>query len=279
MSDRVELMCLYWTSAGFFPGRGDVSRFGFRDRAEAAAKAGFSGIGIWHSDLEHSLSSMSLKDMRAILEDNGLKHLELEFLTDWFLEGEKRQVSDARRRLLLEASEALGAKHIKVGDFDRSSRPLPLIVEAFAELCAEAKDYGATIAFEFMPSSMIDNLRDSLAMVEAAGAANGGLALDIVHVMNQAVPFEELSMIPPGRLVSVELNDGTLPGSPNRDPGRERRFCGEGEYDIPGFISAIKKTGYSGPWAVEVFSEELCGLPLEELMTRAFATTMRIGFS
>ena len=32
--------------------------------------------------------------------------------------------------------------------------------------------------------------------------------------------------------------------------------------------------GYPGPWAVEVFSEELVGLSLEELNTRAFNTTM-----
>jgi hypothetical protein len=32
--------------------------------------------------------------------------------------------------------------------------------------------------------------------------------------------------------------------------------------------------GYTGPWAVEVMSEELTQLPLEELTTRAFKTTM-----
>jgi hypothetical protein len=32
--------------------------------------------------------------------------------------------------------------------------------------------------------------------------------------------------------------------------------------------------GYAGPWAVEVMSEELAGLPLEELNTRAFKTTL-----
>jgi len=32
--------------------------------------------------------------------------------------------------------------------------------------------------------------------------------------------------------------------------------------------------GYTGPWAAEVMSEELAGLPLDELATRAFDTTM-----
>ena len=53
--NNVELMNLYWTTAGVFPGRGEISRFDFKDRVEASAKAGFKGIGIWHTDLEHIL--------------------------------------------------------------------------------------------------------------------------------------------------------------------------------------------------------------------------------
>jgi sugar phosphate isomerase/epimerase len=75
-------------------------------------------------------------------------------------------------------------------------------------------------------------------------------------------------------LINVELNDGTLPGSPRRDPSRERRYCGEGEFDIKGFIACLDNMGYSGPWAVEVFSPELTGLSLEALNTRPFETTI-----
>lgn len=74
-------------------------------------------------------------------------------------------------------------------------------------------------------------------------------------------------------MINVELNDGTLPGSPHHDPSN-RRFCGEGEYDIHGLIRCVKTMGYSGPWAVEVISETLFSLPLNELSTRAFETTM-----
>ena len=267
-------MNLFWTTAGVFPSAGEISRFDFKDRVEAAARAGFRGIGIWHSDLEHILQSRTLPEMQMILEDNGIKYVELEFLTDWFLDGARKAESDTRKRKLLEASAALDAKHIKIGDFDNTACPMPRIVEAFAALCQEAADYGATIGFEFMASAMIDNLRDSLAMVEAAGAKNGGLILDIVHVVNLGIPYEEISRIPLSYLIGVELNDGTLPGSPKHDPSRARRFCGDGEFDIRGFIKAVNKTGYTGPWAVEVFSDELVGLSLNELNTRAYESTI-----
>jgi sugar phosphate isomerase/epimerase len=274
MKSNVELMNLYWTTAGVFPGVGEISRFDFKDRVEAAARAGFKGIGIWHTDLEHILQHRTVQEMKMILDDNGVKHVELEFLTDWFLDGARKAESDSRKKRLLEASKALHAKHIKVGDFYNTACPLSRIIEAFAALCQEAEDYGATIGFEFMASAMIDNLKDSLAMVQTAGAKNGGLILDLAHVATLGITHADISHIPLQYLINVELNDGTLPGSPRHDPSRARRFCGQGEFDIQGFIKCVNKMGYTGPWAVEVFSEELVGWSLEELNTQAFQTTM-----
>jgi sugar phosphate isomerase/epimerase len=270
----VELMNLYWTTAGVFPGVGEISRYDFKDRVEAAAKAGFRGIGIWHTDLEHILHHKTIREMKMILDDNGMKHVELEFLTDWFLDGARKAESDNRKRRLLEASNVLDAKHVKVGDFYNTGCPMSRIIDAFAALCKEADDYGATIGFEFMASAMIDNLKDSLTMVENAGAHNGGLILDIVHVVNLGITYEEISKIPLQYLINVELNDGTLPGSPRHDPSRARRFCGEGEFDIKGFIKCVKEMGYTGPWGVEVFSKELVGWSLEALNTQAFQKTL-----
>lgn len=274
MKNNVELMNLFWTTAGIFPGEGDISPYDFKDRVEAAAKVGFKGIGIWYADLEHITLHRPLHEMKLILDDNGMKYVELEFLTDWFLDGVRKAESDSRKKRLLVASEALGAKHIKIGDFYNSPCPMPRIIEAFAALCTEAKDYGATIGFELMGCAMIDNIKDALTMVEAAGAKNGGLILDIFQVVNLGIPYAEISRIPLNYLINIELNDGTLPGSPHQDPSRARRFCGEGEYDIQGLIRCVQNIGYLGPWAVEVMSKELTRLTLEELNTRAFTTTM-----
>lgn len=274
--DDTELMSLFWTTAGVFPGDGEISPFDFRDRVEAAAHAGFRGIGIWHTDLEHCMIHRSLKEMKAILDDNDIRYLELEFLTDWFLGDARKGESDSRKQRLLAASEVLGAKHIKVGDFYNCDVSLEQATESFAALCSEAADHGATIGFEIMGCAMIDNLRDALAMVRGAGAPNGGIILDILQVVALGMPYDEIAEIPRSSLVGVELNDGTLPGSPNDDPSRARYYCGEGEYDIRGFVQAVRRTGFDGPWAVEVMSRELTGLPLRVQSNRAFETTMQV---
>ena len=70
------------------------------------------------------------------------KHVELEFITDWFLDGEKKKKSDKTKQLLLTAAEALGAaRHIKVGDFEMNTVPMPRLIECFAALCTDAANY------------------------------------------------------------------------------------------------------------------------------------------
>lgn len=273
MKKDIDLMNLFWTTAGVFPGHGEISRFDFKDRVQAAARAGFTGIGIWHTDLEHILQYRTLKEMKRILDDNGIVHIELEFLNDWFLDGARKAEADNRKKRLFEASEILHAKHVKVGDFYNSTCPMPQIIESFAALCQEPENYGAAIGFEIMGCAMINNIRDALTMVETAGAKNGGLIIDIYQVANLGMSYADISRIPLKYLTNVELNDGTLPGSPNHDPSN-RRFCGEGEYDIHGLIHCVTNMGYSGPWGVEVISEKLAMLPLKEMSTKAFNTTI-----
>ena len=70
-----------------------------------------------------------------------------------------------------------------------------------------------------------------------------------------------------------------LPGpadhyGPDFDAINHRRFCGEGEFQVPRFVECVLKTGYTGPFGIEVLSQELREKPLEELTTRAFSTTV-----
>ena len=93
MSSKVELIASYWTLAGAaLPHSGaEYSSFEFKPRVEAAARAGFKGIGLWHADLEHTLKSRDLPEMKRILDDNGMKHIEIEVIEDWFVDGERRR--------------------------------------------------------------------------------------------------------------------------------------------------------------------------------------------
>jgi hypothetical protein len=96
---QVELVALYWTVSGpveVHVGR-EWSLFDWADRCAEARKVGFSGLGIWHADLEHVLQTRSLQEMKQSFDDNGLRHLEVECLLDWFPSGPCGQLNSHLR--------------------------------------------------------------------------------------------------------------------------------------------------------------------------------------
>jgi sugar phosphate isomerase/epimerase len=277
----VELVGLYWTLSGpveVHVGR-EWSTFDWRDRCEEAAKVGFSGIGIWHADLEHVLERRSLREMKEIFDAAGLKHLELEFLMDWFLDpgDERRKASDEQRRFLFEAAAVLEPHHIKVGNIPATPAPLEQVTERFAELCADAADHhAATIAYEIMPfDPNVPSLDAVIALAQGAGATNGGIAIDTWHMGKLGIPPEDLRRIPLEYLAWVELSDGMRENMP--DPVDEtinhRRLPGEGEFDVAAYVDVMTDMGYAEPWGVEVLSEDLRNRPMDEIFRRAYETT------
>ena len=278
MKNQVDLIASYWTLAGGAEPHTDheYSLFDFKDRVEACAKVGFKGVGIWHADLVHTLKRRPLTEIKRILDDNGMKHIELEFLGDWFLTGEKKKQSDIVKRELLEAASVLGARHIKVGDFFHTDTPMPQVIDSFAALCKDAAAHGTKVVYELMPFAMIDTLQDTLTMLKGAAAKNGGIIFDLWHIVKMGIPYEEVARFPMEYFFGVEINDGTFtaPWSLHEDTINHRRLCGEGEFDITGFLDCVWKAGYRGPVGIEVLNKELRELPLDELAKRSFSTTM-----
>jgi sugar phosphate isomerase/epimerase len=281
MGARDDLVGLYWTTSGpveVHVGR-EWSLFDLRDRCEQAARVGFKGIGLWHADLEHVLETRTLAEVRQLFDDHGLEHLELEFLGDWFLDpgDERRRASDARRALLFGAAAELPAHHIKVGNIVGTECELPRIVEGYAELCADAARYtDAKIVYEFMPYDVnVNDIDTALAVVEGADAPNGGLALDTWHLGKLRLEPDDLRRIPPRFVSWVELSDGPYEYAEDRldEVINRRRLPGEGEFPLVEYVSVCRELGYDGPWGVEVLSEELRNLPIEQIFERAYETT------
>lgn len=276
----VELVGSYWTFAGGAMPHSDheFSTFDFRERVEALSRAGFKGMGIWHADLVKVREKYSLQEMKRIFDDNGIVHVELEFLTDWFLEGDKKQASDERRRLLLSAAEALHARHVKVGDFDNSKYEMPRLTEAWAQLCKDGAAHGTRILFELMPFSMLTTLTDTLAMLDGAGAANGGIMFDFWHIEKLKISHDELARVPQKYLLGVEMNDGFRRPPPEwslfEETVNHRQFCGEGQFDVGGILAALRKAGYAGPYGVEVLSQDIRPWPLDKVTAIASTTTL-----
>ena len=278
----VELLGLYWTVSGpveVHEGR-EWSMFDFRDRCEQAARVGMSGIGLWHADIEHQLESRSLEEMKSIFDDSGLRHLELEFLQEWFLDpgDERRATSDETRKMLWEAAAALGAHHVKVGNIPGTPAEIPIVAERFAELCADAAEHhDAKVVYEFMPfDANVQDIDTALEVVGAADSGNAGVAIDTWHMSKLGIAADELRKVPVEQLTWIELSDGQRENMDDliEETTRFRKLPGEGEFDIPSYIEVALDHGYPGPWGVEVLSDELREKPIEEIFQSAYDTSV-----
>lgn len=273
----LELMAAYWTLAGGASplAQPHVSPIDFVEKVKAAARAGFRGLGFWHTDLKHLLNRWSAQELRRILDDHGIAHVEMEFLTGWFAEGAERAESDRYRQLLLETGGVLGARHLKIGDL--SQRPIPpgYVVECFAEICREAAREGMQVGIELMPFSAFNSLPELLQLVESADQPNGGLLLDFWHLQKLDIAACSIARIDPRKIVAIELSDGFIRSMPDlvREATERRQLCGEGEWDVRAFVRDVTQMGYEGLWSVEIMSEELRRVPIAQMAQRAFDTT------
>jgi sugar phosphate isomerase/epimerase len=288
VAENIELIAAYFTLAGdVYPfGPTQISPFPFRDRIEAAARAGWKGIGMIPDDVEATATKIGFPEMKRILSANGIKYFELEFLVDWHLEGLRRDKSDEIRRKLLAIAETFGARNIKVGpglgQDVRNPLPEELIPDilrmqaAFADLCRDAAKHGTAIVLEIMPFGNVRTIEDGRAVVEGANQPNGFLLLDIWHMARGGIDYGKINEIPQRFIGSIELDDAdeTVVGTLWDDTIHRRRLPGEGALQPQSFICAVQSAGYRGPWGVEILSETFRKLPLREMAEQSFNATM-----
>jgi sugar phosphate isomerase/epimerase len=278
---NVDLIASYWTIAGklnFADGMDlDGSPIDFPQRVRAAIAGGYAGVGLTYPDLKKTAARHGYDGIRSILRDNGVKIFEVEFLTDWFTDGDRRRQSDLIRRELLVAAEKTGARHIKIGgDMEGKSWPVDQVIRSFAGLCEEAKNAGTHVVLEILPWSNIPDIKTGVELVSSADKSNGGLLIDIWHMGRGGIPYSEVASMPRRFLGHVELSDAAPKpiGKLIEDTVNHRRLCGEGSFDVPAFLRAIKATGYDGPFGIEIISNEQRNRPLKEAVDQSFATAM-----
>jgi len=248
---------------------------------ETAARAGFTAMGFWHADIAAIRAHYSFREMKDILGSNGITEIEVEWLLDWYCTDQRRPVSDQTRKLLLDAAETLGARHIKIGDLGNDCAEVPQMTEEFALLCRQAADRGTRVLFEMLPApfSRAPSLDQVLSICRGAGARNGGIMLDILHVQRTGTPVQDIvRKIGPDIPLGAEINDGSLAMPVNlHDSVVNRRLLpGDGEFDIAAFLHALWTRGYDGPVGVEVLNEYVRKWPLETAAREAYAKSRRL---
>lgn len=276
-----NIVASYWTFSGkAYPlAPTEVSSFSFEERVETAAKAGYRGMGLVLQDLIAVRDRLGYAAMKRLLDANGIVDIEVEIITDWFASGERRAASDKERAVLLEAGEKLGARAMKVsGDFKQGVWEHEVLVQSFADLCADAGRAGMKVGIELMPWTNFSTIENTMAVVRDAGAPNGGLFLDIWHVLRGKSSISDITKLKASDIISVEINDAKkeIQGDLWNDTLHHRVLPGEGSFDIKGFVDAVRGTGYQGPFGIEILSNTFRDKPLAEAASLAMDSMRRV---
>lgn len=287
---RTELLATCWTHTGnALPVAGrHLSPVDLRTRAEAVAAAGFTGVGFTIGDLEMATAGHGFRDVKRICDDLGLAHLEVELLENWWTTGSHRADSDRTRALLLTAAEALGALQIKIGpDTEVVDGAVPALTDPtdiahwaaeLHHLAEQAAAAGTRVALEPLPFSNITDFRLAADLIAAADHPSVGLVVDIWHLEHGPSTLADLAQLSGETVFAVELSDAPALQSTDLfyETIHNRVLPGSGTFDVSGFIRTLHDIGFSGPWGVEIISDEHRARPLQEALTDAYRTTMNL---
>jgi sugar phosphate isomerase/epimerase len=255
-----DLICSYYTIAGVSPFAAMPSPLPFVERARACAAAGYAGIGIhWRDYRALRESGMTDQDLRAILNDYGMRHVEVEFLLRWFADGAAGVQARADEDTLYHMTDVFSARGMFLSGNLVPANVLPIeqLEEKFRALCLRAAARGVNVGVEPVAWSDVRGVEDALRLIEHSGARNSGLVLDPWHLYRCGFDYKELLTIPFGRILAVQLDDAsaTVLGTLPEDGVNSRLLPGEGAARVVDFVEILLKIGADIPLSVEVLSD------------------------
>ena len=245
-----------------------------------AVSAGASGIGI----TERALSEATLPALKAMLRERNLCVTSVNS-AGFFLwaDPERAKLQRSINTRLLEAAAELAADTLVViggglhdmgpqdnwGDLNRARSALEAGLPALFDA---AKKYGVHLAVEPMHPLRIFTKGTLNTLAQAAALCDRlpglGVVVDLFHVWWDPDMESMLTRLG-NRLRLVQLSGVTQPRHQNAVP--RRCLLKQGAADVGGFLHALKRCGYQGPFEFELFAEDLEGQKVANVMASAVA--------
>jgi sugar phosphate isomerase/epimerase len=249
------------------------------DRILIAAANGFSAIGLYVGQYEQLESDgQAPGPLRDLLAEHDVLLAEIEVIPGLGGDGTGGERAAAMERIAYRMADEFGCRYLQV--IGPAGLPTAEAGRAYGALCDRAADHGLVVGLEFLPFTDVVSVHDALAIVDAADRPNGGICVDIWHHERGARDLAAIAALPAERITGVQLSDGPLqPVDPDyyTDCLRNRVAPGSGEFDVAGFIAAVRSTGCTVPMSLEVCNAD--GWREPERHARAIADGIRAVIS
>jgi sugar phosphate isomerase/epimerase len=244
-----------------------------------ARETGHDGLEIGAEKLLRYLDSgLRAEDLTAIFARYDIRPICINALTHI------EQIEDMERKELMAAAERLSAvaeiiscptiQLVSLCGFE--GRPLEEVLELTALNLAEIADIGKRhgVRFQLEPVAWapIHSLSHALTLIERADRDNVGIVVDFWHLWagGETSPAE-VARLDPSIIYEVHFCDGKrIPKDRLWTEGALRGYLpGDGDIPIRAWTAAVKKTGFDGSWAVELFSPQHWEWDLNEVTSES----------
>ncbi|WP_137751435.1 sugar phosphate isomerase/epimerase [Sphingopyxis sp. L1A2A] len=172
----------------------------------AAAKSGWSAVGIWYDPA--TWTPATTIEIRDRVADAGLVVLDIEVI--WLKPGP----DDPAHFAAIDAGAAIGARNVLVV----SSEPNPAQTAAkLARLSDHAAAAGIRVCLELAAFTTVGNVQAALVILDTAGCEDVGLLIDPLHLARTGGAPADLAAINPRRFPYAQFCDAPARGPPPSD--------------------------------------------------------------
>jgi sugar phosphate isomerase/epimerase len=256
---------------------GTVYRSTMLEMIEAAARHGFSTLSFPPAlYLDCLASGMDARAMRKRLADAATRVRVVDCISKG-LPGMPDEPIAFDGKLMPRPDEAacfamaedLQAPIVNLAHHGAHAVPEAELVDAIGGICHRAGQRGLQIVLEFVPGSGIRDLETARRIAKASGESNCAILLDTWHLARTGGTAADVAALPAGSIGAMQLCDRTEPppGTPYV-PMTGRDLPGEGELPLADIVRAARANNPELTIEIEVFSEELAGMRIDEAAGR-----------
>ncbi|MCY1281295.1 4-hydroxyphenylpyruvate dioxygenase [compost metagenome] len=234
------------------------------EKLEAIAAAGFDGVEIFENDLLYYAGSP--REIRQMCADLGIAITLFQPFRDF--EGCRRdrlQKNLDRAERKFDLMQELGTDLVLVCSnvAADSLGDEQILVDDLRRLAERAGARGLRIGYEALAwGRHVNTWQQVWDIVRQADHAALGVLLDSFHTLSIKGDPSGFAEIPGEKIFFVQMADAPILAMDVLEWSRHFRcFPGQGEFDLPGFLAPILKSGYQGPLSLEIFNDGFRAAP------------------
>ena len=234
------------------------------EKLEAIAAAGFDGVEIFENDLLYYDGSP--REIRQMCADLGIAITLFQPFRDF--EGCRRdrlQRNLERAERKFDLMQELGTDLVLVcsNAAADSVGDRQILVDDLRLLAERAGSRGLRIGYEALAwGRHVNTYQQVWDIVREADHPSLGVLLDSFHTLSLKGDPAAIAEIPGDKIFFVQMADAPILAMDVLEWSRHFRcFPGQGDFDLPGFLAPIIKSGYTGPLSLEIFNDGFRAAP------------------